>query len=61
MGDAKTIDQIVKERDWLAVERLRLFRLQRALVEYKLKSVAERFHQNRTVSWLTSIPRSGGA
>ena len=36
MVDAKTdaIDQIVKKRDWLAVERLRLFRLQRAIDAY---------------------------
>ena len=36
MVDAKTdaIDQIVKKRDWLAVERLRMFRLQRAIDAY---------------------------
>ena len=36
MVDAKTdaIDRIVKKRDWLAVERLRLFRLQRAIDAY---------------------------
>ena len=36
MIDKKTdpIDQIVKKRDWLAVERLRMFRLQRAIDAY---------------------------
>ena len=33
-GNTDVIDRILKKRDWLAVERLRMFRLQRAIDAY---------------------------